>query len=68
MKVSVPRLQINKKILNEIDKQIDEESVRELSKALLQFELENWRIEYPRYTDFFEKQLTIYCRRKLQKQ
>lgn len=66
--MSVPRLQINKKILSEIDKQIDEESVKELSKVLLQFELENWRVEYPHFRDFFEKQLTIFCRRKVQKQ
>ena len=65
--MATPRLRISKKILEEIDAQIEDEIVRELAKNLLQFELENWRIETLHYKDFFANQLTIYCRRRMQK-
>ena len=45
--MALPRARISKKILDEIDRQIKDEIVRELAKNLLQFELENWRIEKP---------------------
>jgi len=66
--MSLPRVSINKKILNEIDNQIRDETIRTLAKILLQFELENWRIEKLRYKDFFEKQITIQCRKRMKEE
>ena len=65
--MATPRLRISKKILEEIDAQIKDEIVRELAKNLLQFELENWRIEKLHFKEFFTNQLTIYCRKRMQK-
>jgi hypothetical protein len=62
-----PRLRISKRILDEIDKQIEDENVKELARNLLQFELEYWRIEKPHFKEFFNNQLIIYCRKKMQK-
>ena len=66
--MSLPRVSINKKILNEIDNQIRDETIRTLAKILLQFELENWRIEKLHYKDFFEKQITIQCRKRMKEE
>ena len=65
--MALPRARISKKILDEIDRQIKDEIVRELAKNLLQFELENWRIEKPHYKDFFVYQLTIHTRKRMKR-
>jgi len=64
--MSFPRVSVNKKILDEIDKQIKDEAIRTLAKILLQFELENWRIEKLRFKDYFDKQITIQCKKRLE--
>ncbi|MEM2613010.1 MAG: hypothetical protein QXO15_02130 [Nitrososphaerota archaeon] len=65
--MATPKLRVSKRILEEIDKQIKDEVVKEVAKNLLQFELENWRYEKLHYKDFYMNQLTIYCRKRLNK-
>jgi len=65
--MSLPRVSISKRILKEIDDQIKDEVVNELAKSLLIFELENWRIEKARFRDYFDKQITIQSKKRLQK-
>jgi hypothetical protein len=65
--MSLPRVSISKRILKEIDDQIKDEVVNELAKELLIFELENWRIEKARFRDYFDKQITIQSKKRLQK-
>lgn len=65
--MATPKLKVSKRILEEIDKQIKDEVVKEVAKNLLQFELENWRYEKLHYKDFYINQLTIYCRKRLNK-
>ncbi len=59
-----PKLKVSKRILEEIDKQIKDEIVRELAKNFLQYELENWRYEKLHYKEFYTNQLTIYSRKR----
>jgi len=65
--MSLPRVSISKRILKEIDDQIQDKAVNELAKSFLMFELENWRIEKPHYKDYFDKQITIQSKKRLQK-
>jgi hypothetical protein len=65
--MSLPRVSISKRILKEIDDQIKDEVVNELAKNLLVFELENWRIEKAHFRDYFDKQITIQSKKRLQK-
>lgn len=56
---------INRRILNEIDKETKNPVLRDLARALLQFEMENWGIDKERmhYKEFYEAQISSKTRR-----
>ena len=56
---------INKRILQEIDSQTEDPEVKELARALLQFEMENWKMERVHFRQHFEKQIELQCRKRL---
>ena len=56
---------INKRILQEIDSQTEDSTVKELARVLLQFEMENWKMEKVRFREYFEKQIELRCRKRL---
>lgn len=66
--MATPRVKVSKRILDEIDKQIKDEVVKEVARNLLQYELDNWRYEKLHYKEFYMNQLTIYCRKRMYKQ
>ena len=56
---------INKRILQEIDSQTEDAVVKELARAFLQFEMENWKMEKIRFREYFEKKIELGCRKRL---
>lgn len=55
---------ISKKILNEIASQTEDPIVKELARTLLEFEMENWKMEKKRYKKFFNKIITKQCKKR----
>jgi len=56
---------INKRILQEIDCHTEDPAVKELARVLLQFEMENWKMERVSFRKYFEKQIELRCRKRL---
>jgi len=57
---------ISRRILNEIESQTKDPLLRELAKALLQFEMENWQMEKVHFKDHYEKEIAFRCRKRLE--
>jgi hypothetical protein len=56
---------ISRRILKEIDSQAKDPVVKELAKAILEFEMENWKLEKVHFKEYFDKLISIQSRKRL---
>ena len=56
---------ISKRILKEIDSQAKDLVVKDLARAILEFEMENWRMEKVHFKEYFDKLISIQSKRRL---
>jgi len=56
---------ISKRILKEIDSQAKDPVVKDLARAILEFEMENWRMEKVHFKEHFDKLISIQSKRRL---
>ena len=58
-------ISINKRILKEIDSLSKSQEIKELARDILQFEMENWRIENVHFREYFDKLISYQVKKRL---
>jgi hypothetical protein len=58
-------ISISKRILQEIDSEARDSVVKEVATAILEFEMENWRMEKVHFREYFDKLISIQSKKRL---
>lgn len=58
------KIPLNKKISSEIDKKGEEDEIKDLAKAILEYEIETWRIRNLKYKEDFEKMFELVVKKR----
>lgn len=59
------RFTISEHIVEEIERQTDDEDLRILARLIIEYEIENWRKDRPRYASSYESIIDKILRRRI---